>query len=116
MIKLNSLLTEIKRGEYATIYDMKKEMKEGKFDPKNPNINVHGLYTVHLKLLEKMIKRDLKQISGDIGYESGAKKMNYHFYKKNSPFQSKVRGLLEVYEQMNSPAYKRAVTIYKRKR
>ena len=94
MIKLNSLLTEIKRGEYATIYDMKKEMKEGKFDPKNPNINVHGLYTVHLKLLEKMIKRDLK----------------------HKPLQSKIKGLWEVYQQMNTSQYKRAVTMYKKKR
>ena len=34
---------KIGTGEYANIYDMKKEMKEGKFDPKNPTIAVTGL-------------------------------------------------------------------------
>ena len=45
-------------GNYANIYDMKKEIKEGKFDPKNPTISVTGLGVYNLKLLEKVIKRD----------------------------------------------------------
>jgi len=107
--------SKIKGGKHASIYDMKKEMEEGKFDPKNPNINVHGLYTVHLKLLEKTVKRDLKHLMDDIGYESGAKKLNWYLYEKNA-VQSKIKGLWEVYQQMNSSQYKRAVTMYKRKR
>ena len=109
-------INEVKRNEYASIYQMKEEMKEGKFDPKNPTINVHGLGVYDLKLLEKVIKRDLGKALGDIGYESGAKNLNYHLYKKHSPLGSKIRGLWEVYQQMNTSQYKRAVTIYNKKK
>jgi hypothetical protein len=45
VIKLKELIKEgklaIGKGKFANIYDMKKEMKEGKFDPKNPTIHIH---------------------------------------------------------------------------
>ena len=116
IIKMKSLLKEVKKNEYASIYDMKKEMKEGKFDPKNPTIHVHGLGVYNLKLLEKVIKRDLGKALGDIGFESGAKNLVYHLYGRHKPLQSKIRGLWEVYQQMNSSQYKRAVTMYKRRK
>ena len=120
MIKLKSLITEgslaIGKGQYANIYDMKKEMSEGKFDPKNPTIAVTGLGVYNLKLLEKVIKRDLTKAVNDIEYESGVKNLQYHLYKKHSPLGSKIKGLWEVRQQMNSPQFKRAVTMYKRKR
>ena len=114
-MKLKDLLTEGK-NQYASIYDMKKEIKEGTFDPKNPTINVHGLGVYNLKLLEKVIKRDLTRAANDLGYESGAKNLNYHLFQKHSPLGSKIKGLWEVYQQMNTSQYKRAVTIYKNKR
>ena len=116
MIKLKDILSEGTRNEYASLYKVKEEMKEGKFDPKNPQINVHGLGVYDLKLLEKVIKRDLTKAANDLGYESGAKNLNYHLFQKHSPLGSKIKGLWEVYQQMNSPQYKRAVTMYKRKR
>ena len=109
-------VNESKKNEFASIYDMKKEMSEGKFDPKNPTINVHGLGVYDLKLLEKVIKRDLINAAKDLGTDSGAKRLNYHLYKKHSPLGSKIKGLQEVYGQMNTPQYKRAVTMYKKKR
>ena len=109
-------INEAKKGKFATIYNMKEDMKVGKFDPKNPNINVHGWGTIDLKGLEKWIKRDLGKIIGDIGYSVGAKNMNYHFYAKHAPLQSKIKGLWEVYQQMGTSQYKRAVTMYKKKR
>jgi len=120
MVKLSDLITEgkmnIGAGDYANIYDMKKEIKDGKFDPKNPTISVTGLGVYNLKLLEKVIKRDLTKAANDLGYESGINNLMYHLYKKNSPLGSKIKGLHEVYQQMNSPAYKRAVTLYKRRK
>ena len=113
--QINEGSLKIGKGEFANIYDMKKEIKEGNFDPKNPTINVHGLGVYSLKLLEKVIKRDLTKATNDLGYESGAKNLNYHLYGKHKPLQSKIRGLWEVYQQMNSSQYKRAVTIYKKK-
>ena len=103
MIKLKDILTEgalaIGKGKYANIYNMKEDMKAGKFDPKNPQINVHGLGVYDLKLLEKVIKRDLTKAANDLGYESGAKNLNYHLFQKHSPLGSKIKGLLEVYQQ-----------------
>ena len=37
-------------------------------------------------------------------------------YAKFSPLGSKIKGLWEVYQQMNTPQYKRAVTMYKKKK
>ena len=119
MIKLKDILLEgkmaIGKGEFANIYDMKKEIKEGKFDPKNPTIAVTGLGVYSLKLLEKVIKRDLGKALGDLGFESGAKNLVYHLYGRHKPLKSKINGLWEVYQHMNSPQYKRAVTMYKRR-
>ena len=105
---------KIGTGEYANIYDMKKEMKEGKFDPKNPTIAVTGLGVYSLKLLEKVIKKDLIGAAKNLGSERGIETLNYHLYGRHVPLGSKIKGLLEVYKQMNSPQYKRAVTMYKR--
>ena len=106
----------IGRGKYANLYKIKEDMKEGKFDPKNPQIHLIGLGVYNLKTLEKVIKRDLINSAKDLGYESGAKNLNYHLYKKHSPLGSKIQGLWEVYQQMNNSQYKRAVTMYKKKR
>ena len=40
----------------------------------------------------------------------------YVLYKKGMAFEAKVKGLGEIYQQMNTSQYKRAVTMYKRKR
>ena len=118
-MKLKDLLTEgnmkIGSGKHANLYDIKKEMKEGKFDPENPSIHIHGLGVYNLKLLEKVIKRDLINAVNDLGDARGAKNLNYHLYGKHKPLQSKIKGLWEVYQQMNSPQYKRAVTMYKKR-
>ena len=113
--QINEGSLKIGKGEFANIYDMKKEIKEGKFDPKNPTINVHGLGVYSLKLLEKVIKRDLIGAAKNLGSERGAETLNYHLYSKHVPLGSKIKGLLEVYQQMNTSQYKRAVTMYKRR-
>ena len=120
MVKLKELLTEgkmaIGKGKYANIYDMKKQIKDGKFDPKNPSVAVSGLGVYSLQGLEKKIKKELTSRMNDLGYESGAKNLNYVLFTKYATLGSKIQGLWEVYQQMNSPAYKRAVTLYKRRK
>ena len=119
-MKLMDLISESKmvigKGKYANLYKVKEDIKDGKFDPKNPTIAVTGLGVYNLKLLEKVIKRDLTKAANDLGYESGINNLMYHLYRKHSPLGSKIKGLHEVYQQMNSPAYKRAVTLYKRRK
>ena len=119
MIKLKDMINEgvkLGGGKFANIYDMKKEMKEGKFDPKNPTIAVTGLGVYSLQGLEKKIKKELTSRMSDLGYESGAKNLNYVLFTKYATLGSKIKGLYEVYQQMNSPQYKRAVTMYKRRK
>ena len=61
--------SKIGSGKYANIYDMKKEMKEGKFDSKNPTIAVTGLGVYNLKLLEKVIKKETAMKFKSISYK-----------------------------------------------
>ena len=125
MIKLKELLNEYgkktselvgtQKTPFGSIYNMKEEMKEGKFDPKNPNVNVHGLGTYHLKDLEKAIARQLQECV------SKAKAGNPEWvatqlYMKHSPVESKIKAANDVYKQMDTSQYKRAVTMYKKKR
>ena len=121
MIKLKNILInegylKIGKGKFANIYKMKEDMKDGDFDPKNPQVHIHGLGVYTLKLLEKVITRDLSSRADDLGGELAAKNLNTLLFSRYATLGTKIKGLYEVYQQMNHPQYKRAVTIYKRKR
>ena len=110
IIKLKDILKEGK-GEFGTIYDMKKEMADGTFDPKNLSIHIQGFGVWKLKTLEKSIARDLKEcISRGAEYAATA------IYRKHSTVEAKIKAANDGYQQMNSSPYKRAVTMWKRKR
>ena len=66
--------------------------------------------------MERWIKRDLTKIANDVGGELSAKNTVLHIYRKHSPLEAKIKGLHEVYQQMNTSQYKRAVTMYKKRR
>ena len=107
---------KIGSGKFANLYKVKEDIKDGNFDPKNPQIHVVGLGVYNLKTLEKVITRDLINAAKELGDDRGAKNLNYHLYGRHVPLGSKIKGLQEVYEQMNTPQYKRAVTMYKKRR
>ena len=120
MIKLKSLLeygsktsdlVGTSKGPFGQIYNMKEEMKDGKFDPKNPSIHIHGFGVWSLKGLESSIARDLKD-SITRGAEFAAQKL----YMKHSTTEAKIKAANDVYKQMETSQYKRAVTMYKKKR
>ena len=67
------------------------------------------------QISRETIKRDLTKAVNDIDYESGVKNLNYHLYGRHVPLGSKIQGLWEVYQQMNSSQYKRNVTVYKKR-
>ena len=120
-MKLKSLISEmaytkIKPGKYATVYKVKEDMAEGKWDPENPQVHVVGLGVYTLKLLEKVITRDLTSRAKHLGSDRGPKNLNTLLFSKYATLGSKIKGLQEVYEQMNSSQYKRNVTMYKKKR
>ena len=119
-IKLGKVYTERDRppfqvnegkGKFGTIYNMKDEMKSGEFDPKNPSIHIQGFGVWKLKTLEKSIVRDLKEcISRGAEYAANA------IYRNHSTIEAKIKAANDGYQQMNSSTYKRAVTMWKRKK
>ena len=114
--QVNEDSMKIGKGKYANLYKVKEDIKDGVFEPDNPQIHLTGLGVYTLKTLEKVIKKDLISRANDLGYESGAKNLQYVLFTKYATLGSKIQGLWEVYQQMSSPQYKRAVTMYKRKR
>ena len=121
MIKLKDILNEYgkKTSElvgtpkkvFGVVYDMKKEMAEGKFEPDNPSIHIQGFGVWKLKTLEKSIARDLKECINR-GPEYAARAL----YRNHSTIEAKIKAANDGYQQMNSSTYKRAVTMWKRKK
>ena len=121
MIKLKKLIKEYgsktsdlvgtPKDSFGAIYKMKEDMKDGKFDPKNPQLHIHGFGVWTLKTLEKSIERDLKDCMGK-GAEYTAQKL----YMKHSTTEAKIKAANDVYKQMSTSQYKRAVTMYKKKK
>ena len=93
-MKLMDLISESKmaigKGKYANLYKVKEDIKDGKFDPKNPQVHLTGLGVYNLKTLEKVIKKDLVSRANDLGYESGAKNLNYVLFTKYATLGSKI--------------------------
>ena len=65
---------------------MKEEMKEGKFDPKNPTINVHGWGTIDLKGLEKFVYFSTDEIFGNA--PKGVSYSEYDRYNSTNPYSA----------------------------
>tara|TARA_Y100000593_G_scaffold33491_1_gene65812 strand:+ start:330 stop:794 length:465 start_codon:yes stop_codon:yes gene_type:complete len=105
-------------AKYGSIYDMKAQMKDGTFDPDNPEVLIHGWGRLPLKSVHRWIAKHLKDIASDAATVSDrtAKNIQHELYHKHSPLMHKINALNEVYEYMGSSQYKRAVTIYKRRR
>ena len=99
------------KKQFGGIYKMKEDMAEGKFDPKNPQVHIHGFGVYHLKDLEKAIARDLKECIGKDAEFTAMK-----LYMKHSTTEAKIKAANDAYKQMETPQYKRAVTMYKKKR
>ena len=121
MVKLKELLNEYgkktselvgtRKKQFGRIYQMQDEMAKGKFDPANPQIYIEGFGVWTLKTLEKSINKDLKEcISRDAEFTA------MKLYAKHSTTEAKIKAANDVYKEMDTPKYKRAVTMYKKKR
>ena len=89
-------------------------MKDGKFDPKNPQVHIQGYGVVNLKTLQDSLSRKFTELA------KRAKKGDFenieHLLKTNSVIQGFVQALVDADKQLNTSQMKRKITMYKRKR
>ena len=60
MIKLKDLLKE---GKVGSIYNMKKQIADGSFEPDNPEVLIRGWGRLPLKHIERKVAKDLAELS-----------------------------------------------------
>ena len=114
MIKLKDLLKE---GKSGSIYNMKAQIKDGTFDPDNPEVLIRGWGRLPLKDLERNVMRDLEGLAkrAKQGGESNFKGI-VHQLTKNDVVVDKAKAVYDVYQELGSSQVKRAITIYKKQR
>jgi len=121
MVKLKNLLKEDVKVQVSSkddgyIYNWKEEMKEGKFDPKNPTVVVSGLGSYSLDILKKSVASQLLDLSKRL---KGGSEMDvdnvYGMLVKNDTLLYKVKAIKDVQDELKTSVWKRRITIYKRK-
>ena len=107
----------IKEGKSGAIYNMKAQMKDGTFEPDNPEVLIRGWGRLPLKSLENNVRRDLEDLAkrAKQGGESNFKGIVYQL-TKNDVVVEKAKAVYDVYQELNSSKVKRAITIYKRRK
>ena len=91
-----------------------KDMKDGKFDPKNPQVHIQGYGVTNLKTLQDSLSRKFIELA------KRAKKGDFeniqHHLEKNSVVVGFVEAGVDANKQLNTSQMKRKITMYKRKR
>ena len=122
MLKLKDILKEDLKIQSSGksdgyIYNWKEEMKEGKFDPKNPTVVVSGLGSYSLDILKKSVSSQLLDLSKRL---RGGSEMDvdnvYSLLIKNDSILYKVKAIKDVQDELKTSVWKRRITMYKRKR
>ena len=122
MVKLKNLLKEDVKVQVSSkddgyIYNWKEEMKEGKFDPKNPTVVVSGLGSYSLDILKKSVSSQLLDLSKRL---KGGSEMDvdnvYGMLVKNDTLLYKVKAIKDVQDELKTSIWKRRITMYKRKK
>jgi hypothetical protein len=114
MIKLKDL---IKEGKIGSIYNMKKQMQDGTFEPDNPEVLIKGWGRLPLKHIEAKVANDLRDLAkrAKNGGESNFKGI-LNLLTKNDYIVEQSQAIIDVYKEMSSSQYKRVVTNYKRRK
>ena len=121
MVKLKNLLKEDLKIQSSGksdgyIYNWKKEMEEGKFDPKNPTVVVSGLGSYSLTGLKDSVASQLSDLSKRLKSGSEMDVNNvYSLLVKNESLLYKVKAIKDVQDELKTSIWKRRITIYKRK-
>ena len=122
MLKLKDILKEDLKIQSSGksdgyIYNWKEEMKEGKFDPKNPTVVVSGLGSYTFKALKNSIASQLVDLSKRLRKGSDMDVDNvYYSLVKNDTILYKVKAMKDIQDELNTSVWKRRITMYKKKR
>ena len=97
-----------------SLYNVSQDMKDGKFDPKNPQVVIQGYGVTNLKTLQDSLSRKFIELA------KRAKKGDFeniqHHLEKNSVVVGFVEAGVDANKQLNTSQMKRKITMYKRKR
>ena len=122
MLKLKDILKEdlsIKTTNKPAgyIYNWKEEMKEGKFDPKNPTIHIVGLAVYSWDSLCKSIAGQLEDVAKRLrkGFDMDVQYSRQRLIG-NDVVLYKLKALDDVRKELNTSVWKRRITMYKKKR
>ncbi len=122
MLKLKDILKEDLKIQSSGksdgyIYNWKEEMKEGKFDPKNPTVVVSGLGSYTFTALKNSIASQLVDLSKRLRKGSDMDVDNvYYSLVKNDTILYKVKAMKDIQDELNTSVWKRRITMYKKKR
>ena len=108
---------KLTEGKVGSIYNMKKEMEDGTFEPDNPEVLIRGWGRLPLKHIERKVAKDLAELSkrAQKGGESNFKGL-LNLLTKNDYVVEQAQAVVDVYKEMSSSQYKRAVTNYKKRK
>ena len=104
-------------GKVGSIYNMKKQIADGSFEPDNPEVLIRGFGRLPLKHIERKVAKDLAELSkrAQKGGEANFKGL-LNLLTKNDYVVEQAQAVVDVYKEMSSSQYKRAVTNYKKKK
>ena len=91
-----------------------KDMKDGKFDPKNPQVHIQGYGVVNLKTLQDSLSRKFTELAKRA--KKGDVENIEYILKKNGVLMGFVEALVNANKELSSSTMKRKITMYKRKR
>lgn len=95
------------------LFDVDKDMKDGKFDEKNPQVQIQGYGIMSMKTINDSLSRKFTDLA------KRAKKgeiENVDSLLNKGVLQNFVKALVDAKNQLKAPSMKRKITMYKRKR
>tara|TARA_R110002020_G_scaffold65099_1_gene172116 strand:- start:311 stop:634 length:324 start_codon:yes stop_codon:yes gene_type:complete len=107
MIKLKELINE-------SLYNVSQDMKDGKFDEKNPQVQISGYGVTNLKTLQDSLSRKFMDLAKKA--KKGDVENIEYILKKNGVLMGFVEALVDANKELSSSKMKRKITMYKRKR
>ena len=97
-----------------SLYNVSQDMKDGKFDPKNPQVVIQGYGVTNLKTLQDSLSRKFTDLAKKA--KKGDVENIEYILKRNGVLMGFVDALVNANKELSSSTMKRKITMYKRKR